>query len=271
MLLPLLLMGAGGGLALMRPAPAAAAVTALLLALQGMITWRTVHAEPSAEGWREAAGILVAQHQPEDVVLLNHLNLWRYYLPERITLTALPVSEGALWGRERVWILQGHDLDASAADAAEALGAIEEDVLLPGARVQRVHIERWPIALTDLAVPDPVMRDDIGLRFYWSAAATGEVGVAHTPRTCAVVLRGRGSAAAGEPARLSVRLESEGSQARTAELALSADWADHIGPQATLSGAVTISVRFVNDGTAIGPDGEEDRNANVERMWLSCL
>lgn len=283
-LVPLLLMMAAGGYASLRPRASAWTLGLAVVSLTALeSSWQRLVGE-EREQWREAARLLVDGHQPGEPVWVNHPVLWWHYLPPG-TVALTPFDEQAdaaalasawapvLWGQRRAWVMVGHDPAEAAFTALSSLGEVELDEPLLGARVMRVRLRGWPVALSEAVVPDALMLEGGRVSFYWNATALLPTPAPPAGLPCRAVVEVRGTPAAGEPAKVVLGLGTKGGPKSRDVVEVGTSYALHLSPAHVFAQGEQgeIEVSFVNDGVALDIDGrEEDRNAQVRSVSLRC-
>lgn len=263
-LLPLLLVVVSVGYT--RLGSAGAAMIGLLATAQGVVSWRATRAEARMEQWREAAALVQADGA---LVIANHPQLWRYYLPEHIWLR--DAADPGVDGAPGAWVLLAHDLDEPPALAALTAGAeVRQESRLVGVWARELGPIARPIQMR--AAPDtPGLVDGPRVEL-WSngGVVSGELRVRGR---CAVEVEGSEDPAGSDHARLRVRLSNPDGVVLDAEVELGPSTAAVRTPALAFplfgepgQAAVTLAVDFVNDAVVDG----RDRNVHIAALRLRC-
>ncbi len=255
-LVPVLLASTAAGLSLLRPA-GTAVVSGLWVATAAILAGRGSFVDGAGESWREVAAKLAHEAREGDLVLANHPNLWRHYLPERIEIAeigaaALPASDP-----RRLWLAQAHRVRDDWVDATARSFLLVDDWRYPGARLALYDAAARPLPLA-YDLPGSLREGDT-IHFYWGATVHSLP--AAVEGQCALVVVGWSEAAGGIPAKLSL-----GAGPYHADVVLPANRGVVRGPRWPLAGEVVASIRFANDGNV----GTEDRNAHLARVGWDC-
>lgn len=267
---PLLCVVAGAGWRAVGPRSSGLALGSLAVVLCALSSHGRKLDPPHREDWREAAAVVAASWSHGDVLLANHAQLWRHYLPRAIYPTDLhgPVPDGV----RRVWLLVGHDTPGA---GLGKLGTLGETVFVAYHRHATVAlaIRAWsPLPLDGHELPAPSSRDDAGLHLYWNA--TIRTRPLRLVGRCELGITGWGEAAAGVKPKLHA-------QVHAGEEMMAETWWD-LGPSSarhTLpplpagleNTEVRLSISLINDDQAALPEGvTEDRNAHIEAILARC-
>jgi hypothetical protein len=255
---------AAGGFVAARSAAAGRAALVLFLGMEGVATARLRFGLDEGEQWREAAALVAAGWQDGDRLLANHPQLWRHYLPERISPEEATVAAASERSGKRTWLLLAHAIDPAVVDALTTRQSLLSDTSLRAARVLAVDPLTVPVSLgADLGPP---VRDGDALHFYWNLAVRSAP-LAVTG-SCAVGVTARGETAEGVPARLALRVIAGESVLGETFVDLP-DKAEALwGSPVAFDGTDRVEVAFVNDGTTAAG---ADRNAHVDRVVVRCV
>ncbi len=255
-LLPVMIACGAAGIASLRPL-AAWTLAGLGLAASAVVATRGSFVDPPGEAWREAAAMLTRESSPGDVVVANHPNLWRHYLPADVRIQSatdpIPTRDGA----RRLWLAQAHQVHDEWIAAHGERNLLLQEWSFPGARVALFDLAAYPAPLA-YDVPGDLREGDI-IHFWWGARVHTLPVELHG--RCAMVLVGWSDGAGGEAAQIEVHADPY-----VAEVALPATLGVVRGPRWPLEGDTVAALRFVNDGKV----GEVDRNAHLVRAGWDC-
>jgi hypothetical protein len=255
----------GAGWASLQPRVLAASCLGLVLGLQGLAAWRVVFFGEAREQWREIAAVVRSSHVQGERLFANHHQLWAHYLPDLNVESdeqSLPEVGGPYW------VLAGHDTNTVAVRATVMLSAQLRDTHLTGARSLWVSPVAWRLPLEKLARKSGVW---VGDRVAWYRDGVLRTSPRLLEGRCLIGASGRGDAAAGEPAKLALRVLQDGE-------VLHADQVELSGERTTIEGAhfdapaspVEIELAFVNDVFVQSEGESEDRNAYLFQAWVRC-
>jgi mannosyltransferase len=256
---------AGGG-------RSAQGVAVLLVFAQGLGTWQLTRGALRREQWREAAASVNAAASDGLLVVANHAQLWRHYLPETISLR--DANEPGIDGADRLWLLWGH----SRPDGYDSWGegaTIESDAALYGAGARLLRPGPRALALERLVGEDPAALADGELHFWWGRAMRSDD--LRLRGRCGLAIEAYGESAGGVRPILVMRLIEEGRVVAEKGVALDPTPARFEAPPTDFAlygepGArsVQAELEFINDGVHQGEAGVEDRNAHVRGVWVHC-
>lgn len=263
-LLPLLGMLAATGL--VGAGRAGLATLGLLVAVQGLASWRITRGETRMEQWREVAGLL-RKVDTDELIVAVHPRLWAHYLGER---WIFDVHDPGIDAAGSLWVAQAHELaDPPALQELLAGATLLEEHPFYLSKLRHYAGVSRPVGFTlPPGTPGSVDGEKVEL---WAA---GEVQSAElrVRGHCRVRLRGSEDPAGDERARVRVRLE-QGGLLLDEELAVAAEPAEV--ETAEVPGLLygepgvaplRLSVAFVNDAVVDG----RDRNLHLSWVRLRC-
>ncbi len=255
-LLPVMIACAAAGIASLRPL-SAWTVAGLGLAAGAVVAGRGSFVDPPGEAWREAAATLATELAPGDVVVANHPNLWRHYLPPEVRIVAATDPPPTRDGARRMWLAQAHQVREEWIAAHGARNLLVKEWSFPGARLALFDLWAYPAPLA-YDVPGNLREGDT-IHFWWGARVHTLPVELHG--RCAMVLVGWSDGAGGEAAQIEVHADPF-----VAEVVLPATLGVVRGPRWPLEGDTVAALRFVNDGKV----GDVDRNAHLVRAGWDC-
>jgi len=255
-LLPVMIACAAAGIGSLRPLPAWT-LAGLGLAAGAVVAGRGSYVDPPGEDWRLAGATLAAELKPGDVVVANHPNLWRHYVPAEANITDTAEPPPTRESARRMWLAQAHQVREEWITGHGQRSLLVEQWSFPGARLSLFDLEAFPAPLA-YDVPGNLREGDT-IHFWWGARVHTLPVELHG--RCAIVLVGWSDGAGGEAAQIEVHAAPF-----IAEVALPATLGVVRGPRWPLEGDTVAALRFVNDGKV----GDVDRNAHLVRAGWDC-
>ncbi len=266
-LLPMVCVVAGAGVGILPRSRLVALAGGVVAAAMALATTRVTHVVPVIEQWREAAALVAAERGPDDLLVANHPHLWKHYLPPETQV--LDLFSQAPDAAPRAWLLLGHAPEDAARAPLEARSQVHAVGDLQGVWVFRLDQLQARLGPADFPSLDPGQKGDDGLHFY--AAGGADSRPLRLSGRCAVGIRGWSDVAAGQPARVNVRLV-QGDDERSVQTVELVDrdqwhWAE---PGPIDHRPAIVQLAFLNDAIIGGATGEEDRNAHVAQVGVRC-